>query len=101
MGKAFVKVSYQGHRQGGLAKARTYPFDLREAFKEKLLSLPLSVNSQKNRTSSIARLDSNDSLFRRDQRAEVRRSINRSPSCINLSTNGECHIIKLKISQVV
>ena len=79
----------KSHYQGGFAKAGIYPFDPREVSKEKLLSPPLSVNSQNNRTSSIARSDSKDTIFHRDQRAEVRRFINRSSSCINLSTNGE------------
>ena len=38
------------HCQGGFAKAYTYPFDPRAVSKEKLLSAPLFVNSQNNRT---------------------------------------------------
>ena len=69
-------------------KAGIYPFDPRAVSKDKLLSPPLSVKPQTNRT-SIARLDSNDTLSRPDQRAKVHRAINHSSSCINLSTIGE------------
>ena len=77
------------HCQGGFAKAEIYPFDSRAVSKEKLLSPLLSVNSQNSRTSSIALSDSNDTLFRRDQRTEIHLAIDRSSSCVNLSTNGE------------
>ena len=87
----------KSHCQGDFAKAGIYPFDLRRVSKEKLLSLPLSVNSQNNQASfSITRSDSNDTLFHRNQHAEVCRVTNCSLSCISLSTNGEPHIIKLK-----
>ena len=91
----------KSHCEEAFAKAGIYSLDLREVFKEKLPSPLLSVNSQDNQASPIARRDSNDTLFHRDQRAEIRRTIDLSSSRINLSINGKRHIITLKILSII
>ncbi|CAF4223290.1 unnamed protein product [Rotaria magnacalcarata] len=73
--------------QGGFAKAGIYPFDPRAVSKEKLLSPPSSIGLHDNQVSlPILRSDSNGNMVHRNRSTNTSRTINRSSSCINLST---------------
>ncbi|CAF3053425.1 unnamed protein product [Rotaria sp. Silwood2] len=79
----------KSHCQGGFSRAGIFPFDPRAVSTEKLLSPPSSVTLQSNQTSSITQSDTDDILHRQNHSSGIPRTINRSSSCINLSTNGE------------
>ncbi|CAF4769515.1 unnamed protein product [Rotaria socialis] len=77
----------KSHCQGGFAKADIYPFDPRAVSKEKLLSPPSSIGVHDNQVSlPTVRSDSNGNMVHRNRSTNTSRTINRSSSCINLST---------------